>query len=160
MDAELRSSFLEAKGRRATVLVVDDSPDIRRYLTLALEIDHYKVETASSGEEAFQRLRDGCAAAIVLLDLQMPGMDGLETLHYLRQLRPDLKVIMCSAVEDPEVMEQAARLGAQAYLVKPVQQLYLSAAVERCLRAGCEKSADQRLKTEVLAMVPPALRPK
>ena len=158
MDAELRPLSFEIKPRKATILVVDDSPEIRRYLTLALELDHYKVETASSGEEASQRLRNGCNAAIVLLDLQMPGMDGLETLRHLRSLRPEIKVIMCSAVDDPDTVQQAVRLGAQAYLVKPIQHLYLSAAVERCLRGNSE-SADRELKAEVLAMIPPALRP-
>lgn len=159
MGAEVRPLSFEIKRRKATILVVDDSPEIRRYLTLALELDHYKVETAGSGEEAAQRLRDGCNAAIVLLDLQMPGMDGLETLRHLRSLRPEIKVIMCSAVDDPDTVQQAALLGAQAYLVKPIQHLYLSAAVERCLRSGCADSADRELRAEVLAMIPPALRP-
>lgn len=159
MDADARALTFEVTPKRATILVVDDSPEIRRYLATALELDHYRVETASSGEEASQRVRDGCNAAIVLLDLQMPGMDGLETLQHLRDLRPDLKVIMCSAVDDPDTVQQAARLGAQAYLVKPIQHLYLSAAVERCLRGGSAHSLDRDLKAEVLAMLPPALRP-
>jgi CheY-like chemotaxis protein len=118
---------------KATVLIVDDSPAMLRYLRVLLELDSYQVETASNGKEALQRVHDGCAPAIVLLDLQMPGMDGLETLWGLRQLQPDLKVIMCSGVDDPEQVRRAASLGAQAYLTKPVRHLYLSAALERCL---------------------------
>lgn len=156
MDVDLQPLCFASKRGKATVLVVDDSPEIRRFLTLALEVDHYHVETANSGEEATERLRDGCQAAIVLLDLQMPGMNGLETLRILRELRPEVKVIMCSAVDDPETIQEAADLGAQAYLVKPVQHLYLSAAVERCLQG---ESAVGNLKAEVLAMVPASLRP-
>lgn len=124
------SDFYPAK---ASVLVVEDSPELQNYLRLLLELDRYQVEIAGTGEEALQRVRNGCTPRVVLLDMQMPGMDGLETLRILRQLHPTAKVIMCSAVDDPEKIRQAISLGAQAYLVKPVQHLYLSAAIERCL---------------------------
>jgi CheY-like chemotaxis protein len=118
---------------KATVLVIDDSPEVQRYLRLLLELDHYRVEIADNGEEGVQRVRDGCVPGVVLLDMQMPGMDGLQTLQRLRELRPGLKVIMCSAQDDPMIIHQALLLGAQAYLVKPVQHLYLSAALDHCL---------------------------
>jgi two-component system chemotaxis response regulator CheY len=118
---------------QSVILVVDDSQEMQRYLRLLLELDSYAVETASNGSEALHRLRQGCAPALVLLDVQMPGMDGLRTLRSLRKLQPDLKVIMCSAVDDPGKIDRAVSLGAQGYLVKPIQHLYLSAAVERCL---------------------------
>jgi CheY-like chemotaxis protein len=118
---------------RATILVVDDSPAMLRYLRTMLELDSYQVETAVNGADALKRLRQGCAPAVILLDLQMPGMDGLQTLKRLRKFWPDTNVIMCSGVDDPIMEKQAARLGAQAYLTKPVRHLYLSAAVERCL---------------------------
>src|SRR5581483_12509107 len=63
----------------------------------------------------------------------MPGINGLQTLQELRALSPDVKVIMCSAEDDPEVIREAIVLGARAYLIKPIQHLYLTAAVERCL---------------------------
>lgn len=127
---------------KAIVLIVDDSPEMLRYLRALLELDSYQVETASNGSEALQRVRDGCAPAIVLLDLQMPGMDGLKTLRGLRKLQPDLKVIMCSGVDDPGQIRRAVSLGAQAYLTKPVRHLYLSAALERCLNgAGMRETA-------------------
>lgn len=120
---------------RTSVLVVDDSPAMLRYLRVLLELESYQVETASNGAEALQRLKEGSSPAIVLLDVEMPGMDGIKTLRQLRRLRPDLKVIMCSGVEDPHTARRAALLGAQAFITKPVQHLYLSAAIERCLDA-------------------------
>jgi CheY-like chemotaxis protein len=126
-------AYAESNPLKATVLVVDDSVEMRRYLRVLLELDSYQVETASSGPEALQVLRRGCAPQLVLLDLQMPGMDGLETLRRLREFRPQLKVIMCSAEDSPGKIARAASLGAHAYLVKPIQHLYLSAAIERCL---------------------------
>jgi CheY-like chemotaxis protein len=120
---------------KTAVLVVDDSPEMQRYLRRLLELDSYEVEIAGSGAEALKRVREGCAPAVVLLDLQMPEMDGLKTLRSLRKLRPALKFIMCSGVDDPGQMRRAASLGVQAYLTKPVQHLYLSAAVRGCLNA-------------------------
>jgi|HubBroStandDraft_6_1064221.scaffolds.fasta_scaffold60580_2 CheY-like chemotaxis protein len=127
---------------RASVLVVEDSPELQNYLRLMLELDRYQVEIAGNGEEALQRMSHGCTPRVVLLDMQMPGMDGLETLRILRQLHPAAKVIMCSGVDDPEKIRQAIALGAQAYLVKPVQHLYLSAAIERCLGLGSGESGE------------------
>jgi CheY-like chemotaxis protein len=120
---------------KPTVLVVDDSPEIRRYFRRLLELDSYHVETACDGGEALDRLRAGLQPQIVLLDIQMPGIDGLTTLRYMRKLHPSLKVIMCSGEEDLSKMRKAEVLGAQAYLAKPVQHLYLSAALQRCLGA-------------------------
>src|SRR6266550_4761162 len=122
-----------ANGPKATILVVDDSPAMLRYLRLLLEVDSYQVETASNGTDALRRIRHGCSPAVVLLDVQMPGMDGLKTLRRLMKLQPDLNVIMCSGVDDPAKIRRATLLGAKAYLTKPVQHLYLSAAVESCL---------------------------
>jgi CheY-like chemotaxis protein len=118
---------------KVTVLVVDDSLEMQRYLRVLLELDSYRVEVASSGHEALQNLRHERAPQVVLLDVQMPGMDGLETLRQIQEFHPQPKVIMCSAEDDPEKIAEAAALGAHAYLLKPIQHLYLSAAIERCL---------------------------
>jgi len=126
-------AYAQPNPVKATILVVDDSLEMQRYLRVLLELDSYRVEAASSGAEALQILSRGCAPQVVLLDVQMPGMDGLETLRRLQDLRPKPKVIICSAVDDPGKIAEAASLGAHAYLLKPIQHLYLSAAIERCL---------------------------
>jgi DNA-binding NtrC family response regulator len=118
---------------KPTVLIVDDSPEMLRYLRLLLLLDGYEVETAVNGRDAVERVQRGCAARVVLLDLQMPEMDGMKTLKHLRRLNPGLHVIMCSGVSDGRMVDKAAALGARAYLTKPVQHLYLSAALEHCL---------------------------
>jgi len=132
---------IDTNRQAPTVLIVEDCPEIQRYLRLLLEMDHYHVEVANCGEEAVQRMKDGCAPGLVLLDMQMPGMDGLETLQTLKEIQPGLKVIMCSAEDSPDRIRQAISLGAQAYLVKPIQHLYLSAAVARCLAINRMTSA-------------------
>lgn len=117
---------------KPTVLVVDDSPEIRRYFRVLLESEGYRVASACDGIEGVQLVKKGSPASVVLLDMQMPGMDGIQTLRCLRDLRPDLSVIICSGVDDPDVVRDAMAAGAQAYLVKPIQRLYLSAAIRSC----------------------------
>jgi CheY-like chemotaxis protein len=141
---------------KATVLVVDDSPEIQRYLRALLELDSYRVETASSGHEALQSLRQGRVPEVVLLDVQMPGMDGLETLRRLQRLRPRPKVIMCSGADDPKKIHEALSLGAHAYLLKPIQHLYLSAAIERCLNEGPAKRPAEHLGSQLFVLPSPS----
>jgi len=146
--------MLTARVDRAktAVLIVEDSPELQRYLRTLLELDSYQTEVASNGEEAVQWVREGHDPAVVLLDMQMPGMDGLQTLARLRELRPDLKIIMCSGVDDPEKIGQAIALGAHAYLIKPVQHLYLSAAVERCLAGEADADPAVSRRTRVVTL--------
>jgi len=140
---------------KATILIVDDSPEIQRYLRALLELDSYKVETAANGDDALHSLRHACAPDLVLLDLQMPGMDGLETLRRLKELRPTPKVIMCSGVDDPAKIREAVSLGAHGYLVKPIQHLYLSAAVERCLAEVATKRPTEPAGAQVFVLPSP-----
>jgi CheY-like chemotaxis protein len=150
-------AYVESNPVKATVLVVDDSVEMRRYLRVLLELDSYRVETASSGPEALQSLRHECVPQVVLLDLQMPGMDGLETLRRLREFHPQPKVIMCSAEDDPSKIAQATSLGARAYLVKPIQHLYLSAAIERCLNEGPARPSVERLPGRPFVLLSPSI---
>jgi len=117
----------------ANILLVDDEPGMLRYIRTLLEVDDYKVETASTGEEAVDRVQKGLQPDLVLLDLLMPGIDGLQTLEQLRQLQPSVKVVMLSCVNDTRKVVQAMRLGAHDYLTKPFQKAELDAVVDQCL---------------------------
>ena len=130
--------FSKNVKHRGTVLVVDDSPEMLRYFRFLLELESYRVETADNGVEALQRLNEGSKPDVILLDLEMPCLDGMRTLKCLQSLRPGLKVIMCSGVSDPRKAQQAKELGAVAYLTKPVHHLYLTAALERCFTSKPE----------------------
>ncbi len=120
----------------AKILLVDDEPAMLRYIRTLLEVDDYKVETASTGEEALKRVEKGLEPDLVLLDVLMPGIDGLETLEQLRQQKPGLKVVMLSCVNDTKKVVQAMRLGAQDYLTKPFQKAELDAVIDQCLGQG------------------------
>jgi two-component system response regulator AtoC len=77
--------------------------------------------------------RKGCTPDLVLLDLLMPGIDGLQTLEQLRHLQPGLKVVMLSCVNDTRKVVQAMRLGAIDYLTKPFQKAELDAVIGQCV---------------------------
>src|SRR5579862_9197529 len=117
----------------AKILLVDDEPGMLRYIRTLLEVDDYKVETASTGEEAVALVQKGLQPSLVLLDLLMPGIDGLQTLEQLRQLQPGIKVVMLSCVGETKKVVQAMRLGAHDYLTKPFQKAELDAAINQCL---------------------------
>ncbi len=119
----------------ANILLVDDEPGMLRYIRTLLEVDEYKVETASSGEEAVERVHKGLQPDLVLLDVLMPGIDGLQTLEQLRQLQPSVKVVMLSCVNDTRKVVQAMRLGARDYLTKPFQKAELDVVIDQCLGA-------------------------
>src|SRR5438093_10973916 len=111
----------------ANILLVDDEPGMLRYIRTLLEVDDYKVATASTGEEALERVQKGLQPDLVLLDLLMPGIDGLETLEQLRKLRPGVKVVMLSCVSDTRKVVQTIRLGPHDYLTKPLHKGQLDA---------------------------------
>jgi two-component system response regulator AtoC len=117
----------------ANILVVDDEPGMLRYLQTLLEVDSYQVTTAQSGVEAVKRLRGGSRPDLVLLDLLMPELDGLQTLEELRHAQPALKVVMLSCVSDTRKVAQAIKLGAQDYLTKPFEKAELDAVLSHCL---------------------------
>ena len=140
---------------KATILVVDDSPEIQRYLRALLELDSYRVMVASNGFEALETLRHDPVADLVLLDVQMPGMDGLEVLRRMRKLSSKVKVIMCSGLNDPNKICEALSLGAHAFLLKPIQHLYLSAAVERCLQKDSTTRPKEHRKPQLFVLPSP-----
>jgi CheY-like chemotaxis protein len=108
-----------------SILIVDDEPDIadlfRQRFRREVRQGRYVLHFAASGEEALRRLGEIRPELIVILsDINMPGMDGLELLHEIRQLRPALPVLMVTAYGDDERRRRADELGANAFLAKPV----------------------------------------
>src|ERR1700733_6561799 len=149
------------KAAAHNILLVDDEPGMLRYIRTLLEVDNYKVETASTGEEAVERVQKGLRPELVLLDLLMPGIDGLQTLEQLRKLQPGVKVVMLSCVSDTRKVVQAIRLGAHDYLTKPFQKAELDTVIDQCLGKNKENySGDvEELTDEVFFVAAsPAMR--
>src|SRR5437773_5096908 len=118
---------------RAKILLVDDEPGMLRYIRTLLEVDDHQVETATTGEEALDLVQKGLSPDLVLLNLLMPGIDGLETIEALRKLQPTAKVVMLSCVNDTKKVVQAIRLGATDYITKPFQKAEVDAVIDQCL---------------------------
>jgi DNA-binding NtrC family response regulator len=102
------------------ILVVDDERNIRNNLGMVLEAEGYKVDTASNGDDALLRVKEG-RYDMVFVDIQMPKMGGLELLGYLRGLRPKLAVVMLTAYGTVARAVEAMKLGAADFLEKPFE---------------------------------------
>ena len=108
-----------------SILIVDDEPDIadlfRQRFRREVRQEQYVLHFAGSGEEALRRLAEIHPELIVILsDINMPGMDGLELLGEIRRVRPELPVLMVTAYGDDDRKRRADELGAAAFLAKPV----------------------------------------
>src|SRR5207245_4896034 len=128
---------------KAKILLVDDEPGMLRYIRTLLEVDDHNVETASTGEEALDRVQKGLVRNLVLRDLLMRGIDGLETLEGLRKLQPNIKVVILSCVNDTKKVVQAIRLGAADYITKPFQKAELDAVIDQCLGTNQQNYAGE-----------------
>ena len=108
----------------AKVLVVDDEPEAVELLVEFLSSKGYEILTATSGEEALRRVKED-RPHLVLLDIRMPKMSGLEVLKRIREIDAEMGVIMVTAVNEEDVGRQALELGAFDYIVKPLDLKYL-----------------------------------
>lgn len=111
----------EERGFQGSVLIVDDEPDIRKSLRKILEYDGYKVHEASCGREAIDTISSKRIHA-VLLDIKMPGMDGIDVLKEIIRIDPFAQVIMISGHGTISTAVEAIRLGALDFLEKPLDR--------------------------------------
>jgi two-component system chemotaxis response regulator CheY len=104
------------------VMIVDDSAFMRKRLGAMLVNNGYSIAgEASNGTDAIQ-LYDTCRPDIVLMDKTMPDMDGIEAVDAILKIHPDARFIMCTAMAQSGMVEEAKNLGVQSYLVKPMQE--------------------------------------
>ena len=129
---------------KARVLVVDDEPSARSGLEKLLRQDGYEVESAEGGRSALM-LREEKTFDVVVTDLKMPGMDGVELMRKLKELDRELPVIVVTAFSDVSSAVTAMRAGAEDYLTKPVDIDALTLAIDRAL-----ERRDLRLEAEGL----------
>jgi two-component system response regulator (stage 0 sporulation protein F) len=122
------------------ILIVDDEASVREVLCEYFVEQGYSVATASSGDEALGLVQQG-APDLVLLDVRMPGLDGVETLRRMRMLVPGLPVIMVTANEDVGLARETLKLGALDYVAKPFDFDYLERAIQAGLAAPAGDAA-------------------
>ncbi len=114
-----------------SVLIVDDDESSRSYLLALLEALGFTPESVASGPAALSRLASGPTPDVVVLDMMMPGIDGLETLKRYRGSGGRAPVVICSAIDDAETVERALRAGAADYVTKPFNSEELHEILER-----------------------------
>jgi DNA-binding response OmpR family regulator len=115
------------------ILVIEDEPDLRNGLQHNLELEGYKVVTAADGREGLRRAREG-QASLILLDLMLPEMPGIEVLRHLRDTGRETPVIIISARGQDRDKVQGLELGADDYLTKPFGLSELLARIRAVLR--------------------------
>jgi CheY-like chemotaxis protein len=118
------------------ILVVDDEPDVealfRQQFRRDLRAGRFKMEFALSASAALQSIKDAGDAALILIlsDINMPGMSGLELLPKAKALRPDVPVIMITAYGDADTKRKALETGADALFTKPIDFLMLRSEID------------------------------
>src|SRR5688572_10654328 len=115
-----------------TLLVADDDPGLRESLERALSREGYRVILASDGRAALERLQAG-GIDLVVTDLKMPGLSGLELLRAARALMPDLAVILLTAFGTVEEAVRAMKEGAYDFLTKPFRREQLIKLIDKAL---------------------------
>jgi two-component system, NtrC family, response regulator AtoC len=128
-------------SQKTRVLIVDDDASMARYLSTYLARHNFEVNIVGSGEEAIRMFRV-YDPALVLLDVAMNGMSGIETLERIKQIKPDVAVIMLSAQSNPALIFKASKLGADDYVSKPFEPKELEVRISKVLDK-------QRLVSEV-----------
>jgi DNA-binding NtrC family response regulator len=114
------------------ILIVDDDPQIRTLLAERLKFHQYRVSTAEDGEEGLEKFRKE-GADLVLLDLMMPKLDGVETLNQMRKEDPELIAIMLTAFGTIEKAVEAMKKGAYDFIPKPCEPEHILLTIEKAL---------------------------
>lgn len=127
---DLRTSVAPGQG---AILIVDDDGSVRRALHTTLQTLGFSTSEAASGEEALELAR-AAPYDVVLLDFNMPGMDGLETCRRLRKAFPRIAILMLTVRDDEEDKVQALEAGADDYVTKPFHIRELAARVRAAIR--------------------------
>src|SRR5438128_351288 len=130
---------------KRTILVVDDDRSVRGYLSDFLTSCGYAVECLESGDQCLARLGAGNIPALLVLDVVMPGLSGIEVLAGWKKINCSVPVIVLSAVGQTKTVVDAMKMGAADFLVKPFEEPELELAIENVF----EK---QKLKEEVKSL--------
>lgn len=129
------------------ILVVDDEDTLRMMLRTRLVSSGFEVETATDGDEALERMKDG-KFDVVLLDINMPRMDGIMTLEHIIEDHPDSDVIMLTGFADFTTAIDCLKKGAKDYLVKPIDATELITRLRSLIRARSSEQALENMKKE------------
>lgn len=123
-----------AQPMRPLILICDDEEGIRESFRLILE-DDYELEFAENGPKAIEKL-SALSPALVLLDIKMPKMHGLEVLREFKSMKPGVPVVIVSGYDSVELAQEAVKLGAADYIPKPFKSQQILSLVRSVLQDG------------------------
>jgi DNA-binding NtrC family response regulator len=138
----------ETKTKPIDLLLVDDDDELREDMARYFTQNGYLVSEAESGERALE-LSDQRAFHVMVLDMMMPGMSGLELLEKLKERGSDAEIVMLSGQGTIQTAVEAMKLGAREFISKPVALPELQSLVEKCVHSGDLKKENEQLKTIV-----------
>ena len=130
------------------ILLIDDDASLRRVLEYNLLEAGYHVATASSGEEGL-RLLDQASPSLVITDMKMPGMDGMQVLKAVKEHSPEMLVIIITAFGSVDIAVEAMKAGAYDYITKPFNRDELRLTVAKALQFNVLKIENNKLKSEL-----------
>jgi two-component system nitrogen regulation response regulator NtrX len=131
------------------VLIVDDEEGIRESLSGIFEDDGYSVLTSTSGEEALKLIKDQ-SPDLILLDVWLPGIDGIQTLREVKEMKPDLPVIIISGHGNIEIAVKATKIGAYDFLEKPLSLERVLLTSKRAIERKTLEQEFRALKQDLL----------
>ena len=124
--------------KNASILVVDDDKEIADLVEIYLVNDGYQVLKASDGEQCLQTLKEHPEVRMLILDIMMPGIDGLETAEILMKKDPDATILMLSSLCDSGTLEEVRSVGVKYLIPKPWEDEVLLATLDM-LKKHCEE---------------------
>jgi len=136
------------KQNNQTILVTDDERSIRNSLREILEFEKYRVLTAENGEQTLELVKDE-AIDLIILDIKMKGMDGIEVLEKVKELKPDLPVIMISGHGTIKIAVEATKIGAFDFIEKPPDLNRLLISVRNAMSRSELVQENKRIRTEL-----------
>lgn len=144
---------------KPTILIIDDEPQVQEILNGFLSDGRYSIVMAGSGEDGLLRLKTH-HVDIAIVDIKMPGMDGLETIERIAGIDPDIVSILITGFPTIDSSIRAIRLGASDYLLKPFQLSEVVQAVERALKESEVRREASSLRKRVKSMEKNAAKTK
>src|ERR1041384_6065879 len=134
---------------KRSILVVDDDKNTRDYLATFLTASGYAVDCLGSGDEAIERLASGYSPSMILLDIMLPGKDGIEVLSNAKAIYPSIPIIILSGIGQIKTVVEAMKIGASDYLTKPFEEEALELAIENAIEKHRLKEEVKNLKQQL-----------
>ena len=153
--------FLEDDLKKYKILIVDDEETIRNLFEQALSNIGYECETAENGKAGLEKITSPDAFDLVLLDVQMPVLNGIKTLKQIKQINPDLSIIMVSASVDIEHVRSALKEGAYDYIFKPFNVVEVESVIQRAIERSnlirqnrdYQRNLEEKVKTQTMELI-------